>query len=102
MRRITLTDDSGRWFDADKAERFDEETDWNGSNLISRATHSQWDHEALYYTAGKRWICERTSQWSGTLPSYEEITDEEAARWLSINGHEHPSVDEQLEALEIK
>lgn len=102
MRRILLTDDSGRWFDGDKAEEFGEERDWNGNNHISRATGSQWEHETLYYTAGKRWIKAHTSNWQGSMPEIEEITDEEAARWLSINGHFHPSVEAQIEALEIK
>lgn len=62
MARIPLTDGSGRWFDSAKTESFDEETYWNGNNHISKATGSQWDHERLLRTAGKRWILETWSQ----------------------------------------
>jgi hypothetical protein len=42
MRRQALTDGTGRWFDLDKAERFEEATFWDGRNRISLATKSQW------------------------------------------------------------
>ena len=45
MRRQATTDGSGSWFDLDKAESFEEETQWNGNNHISKATGSQWEHE---------------------------------------------------------
>lgn len=62
MARTVLTDGTNRWFDKSKAERFEEDTYWNGNNLISKATGSQWDHQALYRTAGKKWILASFSQ----------------------------------------
>lgn len=81
MKRIVLTD-SSKWFDADSAVKFDESTRWNGNNHISRATGSQWDHEALYYTRSGRWVINSWSQWQGSLESYTEISETEAIEWL--------------------
>src|SRR5690606_26064843 len=59
MARVNVIDPETRelvgWFDDEKAERFAEDRDWNGSNWISVATGSQWHHEELYRTAGGRW-----------------------------------------------
>lgn len=102
MGRIALTDGSGRWFDPSKAQSFEEDTRWNGNNHISCATGSQWEHETLYRTPSGRWILERTSQWQGSLPSWEEISAQRAAEWLSINGHDPiPEVAAEYAALEV-
>jgi len=92
MRRVALTDGSGRWFDADSATRYDEATEWDGRNRISLATGSQWDHECLYRTRGGRWIRHWWSQWQGTVDRYEEVTLEEAAAWLVRNGYDPDEV----------
>jgi hypothetical protein len=103
MTRIALTDDSGRWFDSKKAEKIDEGTYWNGSNHISHATGSQWEHEALYRTKGGVWILNHWSQYQGTRETYKEISNEEAASWLIKNGHEpHDDCRAEFEALEIR
>ncbi len=48
MKRQAI--DGGGWFDREAATKFQESTHWNGSNHISNATGSQWNHEALYCT----------------------------------------------------
>jgi len=101
MRRIALTDDSGKWFNLDKVEKFDEATEWNGNNNISKATKSQWEHESLYRTASGKWIKNSWSQMQGSLENYQEITDEEAAKWLVINEHDSPIVEQQIKDLEL-
>lgn len=73
------------WFDSKKAERFEEATEWDGSNHISIATGSQWDHEALYRTVGGRWVLHRWSQWQGRPETYRFLTDQEAQTWLLAN-----------------
>ena len=88
MRRQALTDGSGRWFDLDTAERFDEGTVWDGRNRISLATGTQWDHETLYRTKSGRWIKHWWSQWQGTVDRWEEIPEAEAAAWLVRNGYD--------------
>ena len=101
MKRVPLTDGSGRWFDRDKAECVSEGTRWNGNNHISMATGSQWEHEYLYYTASGQWVKYSWSQWQGSGESYDLIDADEAAAWLTTNGREHPAVAEEIVSLEI-
>lgn len=103
MKRICLTgDDEGRWFDADKARVFEEDTRWDGSNQISRATGSQWEHQALYQTASGCWVLNSWSQCQGTGETYELIGAERAAMWLLRNLHNLPdSLEEFAARLEI-
>jgi hypothetical protein len=104
MRRITLAD--GRWFDASKAKRWEEDTRWDGHNHVSLATGSQWDHERLYRTPGGIYVLHHWSQWQGSTETYEEVTREAAARWLSVNGHadeaDEAGLSDAVGALEIK
>ena len=71
MQRINVTaqGDHGTklvgWFDRSTAESWGEDTRWDGSNHVSIATGSQWDHEQLYQTAGGRFVLYRWSQWQG-------------------------------------
>ena len=69
---------------------WDEETDWNGNNHISRATGSQWHHQTLYRSRKGRYWVENTSQWQGSMDSAEWVSPQEAARWLLLMGHELP------------
>ena len=102
MKRQVLTDGSGRWFDLESAEVFDEDTRWNGRNKSSCATGSQWEHETLYRTKSDRWILSHKSQWEGHLPSWTEMEATAAARWLSINGYEaHETLQDADKELEI-
>jgi len=103
MRRQALTDGTGRWFDLDAAERFDEATIWDGQNRISLATKSRWDHECLYKTRGGRWIRHWWSQWQGTVDRWEEISEAEAAAWLVRNewDPEEAGLGEQARGLEV-
>jgi hypothetical protein len=94
MARIVLTDGTGRWFEGEKAKVWDEETRWNGNNHISLATGTQWDHETLYRTAGGIHVLHQWSQWQGSSETYEEITAEAAAVWLSQNKYLDGDADE--------
>jgi hypothetical protein len=82
MKRIVLTDDSGKWFDGDKTIDFKEDTTWDGNNHISNATGSQWDHQQLHYTKGGSWVLWEWSQWQGSTDSYTEVSERFAIRWL--------------------
>ena len=86
--RENVFDDEGNfigWFDRAKAEKFEEATRWDGNNHISIATGSQWDHEALYRTAGGRWVLHFWSQWEGRPERYRFIDSDEAREWLLLN-----------------
>ena len=77
--------------DTDKATAsYEEKTDWNGRNHISRNTGTQWEHETLYRSAKGRYYLVRTSQREGTLPGAEWLEPAQAAAWLILNEHELP------------
>lgn len=82
----------GAVVDTLKAKRqWDEATRWDGRNHISVPTGSQWEHEVLYLSARGRYYLVSFSQWQGTTPSAEFISDFEAARWLLENNEELPA-----------
>ncbi len=92
MARQAMTDGSGRWFDTDKAETFEEDSYHDGSNHISKATGSQWHHEILYRTASGVWVKHWWSQHQGAAQTYEVITEDEARAWLAAQDH-HDAID---------
>lgn len=67
-----------------------EDTRWDGSNHISVATGSQWEHQTLYRSRRGRYWLEHTSQWQGSAPYAEWISKRAAAAWLLANDHEIP------------
>lgn len=71
-------------------DSWDEETDWNGNNHISRATGSQWTHQQLYKSRRGRYYIVHTSQWQGSQPHAEWVSPQEATRWLLLMEHELP------------
>lgn len=96
MGRTSLTDGSGLWFDEAASERFDEKTDFNGSNEISRVTGSQWEHQRLYQTGGKNWILHCWSQRDGSSDTYDSITTKDAAVWFSQNDYQDEELPEEV------
>lgn len=85
MKRIVVTTEDGDtagWYDADRAVVIPEERRWDGSNRISMATGSQWEHETLVRTAGGRWVLNRWSQWDGSVEQWVYVDDDAAREWL--------------------
>jgi hypothetical protein len=102
MKRIALTDNSGNWFDADKAEMIKEDTYWDGHNWISKATGSQWQHECLFRTKGGKWVLNHYSDYQGSKETYITISDQRAAEWLAKQELDpHPHCTNEYNALEI-
>lgn len=96
MARYRMND--GTIVDTDNASaHWDETTDWDGNNHVSRATGSQWNHQTLYRSRKGRYYVERTSQWQGSMPRVEWVSPEEATRWLLHNEHELPEDLEKYE-----
>lgn len=93
MSRIVLTDGSGRWFESDKAQMWEEATWWDGNNHVSKATGEKFDHQRLYRTKGGVWVLHTWSQWQGRRESYEEIDEDAAVRWFSLNEYEEPGTE---------
>ena len=77
---------------------WDEATRWDGSNQISIATGSQWQHETLHRSRKNRYWIEHTSQMQGTRDRAEWVGDHAAAQWLMANGHDLPGDLKALEA----
>jgi hypothetical protein len=98
MKRISLTDGTGKWFDSETAVMFEEETYHNGSNWISKATGSQWNHERLYQTKSGRWILNTYSQVQGTPEAVYEIEAIEAAQWFGKQGFQDEQVPKGLKS----
>lgn len=89
----------GTVIDTDQSTaRWDEATEWDGSNHISRATGSQWLHQVLYRSRKGRYYTLHTSQWQGSRDHIEWVSNEDAARWLLANNRELPDDLRQLEA----
>ena len=70
--------------------RWGEERDHDGSNFISRATGSQWEHQTLFRSRRGRYYVVHVSDWQGSHPHAEWVSPEEATRWLVLNEHEVP------------
>jgi hypothetical protein len=69
---------------------WDELMTFDGKNLISRATGSQWEHQRLHRSRRGRYWVECWSQWQGTMAHAEWLSPEAAARWLLSQDHEIP------------
>ncbi len=95
MKRIALTDGSGKWFDESKATRFDHHTYWDGNNSVSMSAGPRAG-DRLYRTASERWIKNTWSQYQGVRETYEEITDQEAAEWFAVNEYDDDDIPEEL------
>ena len=94
MKRIALTDGSGMWFDSEKADCYNEETFHDGRNFISKATGSQWEHEAIYVTKSGKFILNNWSNYQGSRESYELISKTQAARWFTKQSFQDDEIPE--------
>jgi len=84
--------EDGTIINTEKAvQSYDEATDFDGHNHISRATGSQWAHETLYRSRKGRYYVEHTSNYQGTHPHVAWVSEHEAVRWLLLNEHDVPA-----------
>ena len=91
--------EDGTVVDTDRAiATWEEDTFWDGNNHISKATGSQWHHQTLYKSRKGRYYVEHASNWQGSRPHVEWVSNEEAARWLIHNEHPLPEDLAHLEA----
>ena len=83
--------DDGTVVDTDNASQmWKEDTYWDGNNTCGVHTRSQWVHQELYRSRRGRYYIETCSQWQGSQPHAEWISNHGAARWLLINNDEIP------------
>ena len=83
MKRVSLTNGNGQWFDVEKADCYKENSYHDGRNFISKATRSQWEHEAIFVTKGGKFILNHRSNWQGSAETYEVIDHDQAAEWFA-------------------
>lgn len=89
MARYRMED--GTVLDTENAtDHWDEATRWNGNNHISVATGSQWNHQTLYRSRKGRYYVVHASQWQGSTPHAEWVSEHEAVRWLLANENDVP------------
>lgn len=89
MARFKL--EGGAIVDTDRAaQSWDEASDWDGHNWISKATGGQWNHQKLFRSSKGRYYIVHSSNWEGVQDTAEEITPREAAVWLLHNEHDLP------------
>ena len=81
-------------------ESWEEETYWDGHNMCSKATGSQWEHQTLYKSRKGRYYIEHSSAWQGHRDSAEWVSPQEAARWLLSQEIDLPAdLEEYVEEL---
>jgi len=82
----------GAIFDTGRAKKhWPEASDWDGSNHISRATGSQWNHEDLYLSQKGHYYVIRSSNYQGSQDEMGILSPKEAAAWLLLNDHDLPA-----------
>ncbi|HEX4998922.1 MAG TPA: hypothetical protein VFY29_11890 [Terriglobia bacterium] len=88
---MTFRMDDGVTVDTARSRRrWEEATDFNGRNYISRATGDQWVHETLFESAKGRYYIVTASQWQGSRDSARWVSATEAAAWLALCDHGIP------------
>jgi hypothetical protein len=113
MKRITVYayDDAGRrtvdgWFNLDAATRIEERVDWNNGNQVSVHVTDTGDryaareHQTLFRTADRRWVLHRANQWQHIPDRWMWLDDEQAKKWLVVNGGSDDELEEYFGKVE--
>jgi hypothetical protein len=88
MPKITLTDNTGRWFDVDAAKRWVEAKVYaDDGTPISCATRNSWEHETLFLTRAGTFIIHCLNERNPSLASFTEYDAKKAIQWLLQNGY---------------
>lgn len=96
MKRISITDGNGKWFDASKAMCYEENYIFNGREYISEATNDKRENEQLYITEKGQYILNHSSCWQGVADTYRELTMNEAANWFAKQSFKEEEIPESL------
>lgn len=90
MSKLKL--ECGQIVDTERAlKSYEENTYWDGHNLISCATASQWSHETLYLSRKGFWYLVTSSQYESNRPYGLTLSQESAVTWLILNDHQIPA-----------
>lgn len=83
--------EDGSVINTDKATKsWSEKRDFDGNNMVSRATGSQWSHQTLYRSRKGRYYIEHSSQWQGSRDYVTWESPQAAAAWMLLMGYEVP------------
>lgn len=92
MTRITVRDADGDvdgWFDLESAIYYPGARQWDGDNMACvHLKDKNFRYQHLYRTKGGRWVLNIQSNWRGEEPKWWYATDEEARKWLIVNGND--------------
>ena len=99
ITRVPLTSPTGAWFDVSKAEKFRDESFWDGRNWVSLATNSSTESQNLYKTASGKYILHSTSRWQGVTDKYILLSCDEAAEWFAKQDFPFERIPEELHVL---
>ena len=92
----------GGWINLETAKKYTEERDFDGRNMISVNTHSQWEHECLYQSAGGAYVLHSWSQYQGSHDTWQRLSLTEAVAWLVRNDYEPATKDEETIAAQLE
>ena len=94
--------DGGGWINLETAKKFVEDRNFDGRNMISAATGSQWEHETLYRSVGGVYVLHTWSQCQGSQDTWERISVDEAVEWLLKNDYDPTSQAEEAIAARLE
>lgn len=84
--------DDGTVVDPELAsDTWEEHTYFDGRNMISKATGSQWEHETLYRSKKGRYYIVWYSQRQGSGSTARWLDHKEAVSWILLNKGEVPA-----------
>jgi len=98
MSRVAI-DDTGRWFDSEKAQTFEESKWFDGNNMVSLATRQANCFQTLYRTASGAWVIYSHDYYQGSADTYTIVSDKRAAAWLIVNEHDPKGFDATIREL---
>ena len=87
--------DGGGWINLETAKKFVEDRNFDGRNMISAATGSQWEHETLYRSVGGVYVLHTWSQCQGSQDTWERISIHGAVAWMLQNDYDPTSPAEE-------
>ncbi len=94
--------DGGGWINLETAKKFSEDRDFDGRNMVSVNTNSQWEHECLYQSAGGTYVLHNWNQYQGSRDTWQRLSLTEAVAWLVRNDYEPATKDEETIAAQLE
>ncbi len=94
--------DDGGWINLETAKKFKEERNFDGRNMISVNTNSQFEHQCLYQSAAGAYVLHSSSQYQGSHDKWQRLSLTQAVSWLLRNDYEPDAGDEETIAAKLE